>query len=425
MLLDLLNDDDKDMRAIALDQVRTEAQGNEATKRFAGVLRDMETDRQVGLLGALSERGDVAARTAVLDLLAATKDQSVRAAAIKALGSLGDPSDCRRLVRSLGYGTEAERTAARDSLVRLRGVSVPQAIVAEMQGASLPLRVSLIETLAERRALGTIPDLLGTAAQGHPHARTAAMVALGQLASPEHIPGLIQGVLRARGADRATAERALVSVCDRVTEGVDRAAPLLAAMSRLAPGDRIAMLPTLGRVGGPQALRVVEDAIDDPSSWPHAVGLRSLCNWPDASVAPQLIELAKTDRHPSHRHMALRALIRIAPLPDGRSDQEKLELLQTAMTMCTRDADRNYVLQRARAIRIVETLRFVVRYLDQPPHAKDACQTVVELAHHRNLRQPNKAEFDQALDKVIQTSQDATVVDRANRYKNNQTWVRQ
>jgi hypothetical protein len=49
---------------------------------------------------------------------------------------------------------------------------------------------------------------------------------------------------------------------------------------------------------------------------------------------------------------------------------------------------------------------------------------VVELAHHRGLREPNKAEFDQALDKVIQTSQDATVVDRAQRYKKGQTWVR-
>jgi len=49
---------------------------------------------------------------------------------------------------------------------------------------------------------------------------------------------------------------------------------------------------------------------------------------------------------------------------------------------------------------------------------------VVELAHHRDLREPNKAEFDRALDKVIQTSKDATVVDRANRYKKGQTWAR-
>ena len=115
---------------------------------------------------------------------------------------------------------------------------------------------------------------------------------------------------------------------------------------------------------------------------------------------------------------------RIAPLPDGRSDAQKLELLQKAWTLCTRDTERKLVLSRAQAIRIPETLRFVVPYMDQPSYAQEACKTVVELAHHRGLREPNKAEFDRALDKVIQTSKDATVVDRANRYKKDQTWVR-
>ena len=53
-----------------------------------------------------------------------------------------------------------------------------------------------------------------------------------------------------------------------------------------------------------------------------------------------------------------------------------------------------------------------------------ACETIVELAHHRELREPNKSEFDPALDKVIKLSTDAVVVDRANRYKKGETWAR-
>jgi len=53
-----------------------------------------------------------------------------------------------------------------------------------------------------------------------------------------------------------------------------------------------------------------------------------------------------------------------------------------------------------------------------------ACETIVELAHHREVREPNKAEFDEVLDRVMQISQDAVVKDRAQRYKNGQTWVR-
>ncbi len=92
--------------------------------------------------------------------------------------------------------------------------------------------------------------------------------------------------------------------------------------------------------------------------------------------------------------------------------------------MCKADDQRKLMLKRASAIRSVETLHFILPYLDQPAFAEQACESIVELAHHRGLREPNKAEFHQALDRVIATSKDAVVIDRANRYKRDQTWVR-
>jgi hypothetical protein len=255
--------------------------------------------------------------------------------------------------------------------------------------------------------------------------RAAAMTALAPLAGPEHISGLVQGVLRAEaGREREAAEKAVMFVCSRIADGAQRAEPLLAAMGTLKESDRRAILPTLGRVGGPAALKILEAAISDSDPELHEMGLRALCNWPDASIASRLTELAQQDEHPEHRTTSLRALIRIASLPDGRTDAEKLELLRTAMAVCTRDPERNLVLQRASAIRIPETLRFLTPYMDQPAYAPQAYQSVVELAHHRSLRESNKAEFDRALDKVIQSSGDATLIDRANRYKKGQTWVR-
>ena len=42
-----------------------------------------------------------------------------------------------------------------------------------------------------------------------------------------------------------------------------------------------------------------------------------------------------------------------------------------------------------------------------------------------HAREPNKAEFDRAPDRVIETSKDATVIDRAGYYKKGQTWAAQ
>jgi hypothetical protein len=252
--------------------------------------------------------------------------------------------------------------------------------------------------------------------------RTAAMTVLGQLAAPEDVPGMLNGLLKASpGPERDAAEKAVMFVCGRIPDVSKRANPLVTAWAALSTGDRISVLPTLGRVGGPAALKVVAEAIADKDPRRHAAGIAALCYWPDASVAAQLIELARTEQDANYRLLALRALIRVAALPDGRRDAQRLALLKTAMTMVTEDEDRNFVLKRAKAIRTLECLRFVVPYLDQPAFAQEACASVVELAHHRELREPNKAEFHKALDVVIRTSADPGVVDRAKRYKKGQT----
>ena len=94
------------------------------------------------------------------------------------------------------------------------------------------------------------------------------------------------------------------------------------------------------------------------------------------------------------------------------------------MMMCERDNERLLVLERARAVRIPETLRYVLRFMDEPDFTEAVCETIVELAHHRDLREANKEEFHAALDTVIAISKDPTNIDRAQRYKENKSWVR-
>jgi hypothetical protein len=213
-------------------------------------------------------------------------------------------------------------------------------------------------------------------------------------------------------------------VCGRIEDPRLRADPLLAAMRQFQAADQTALLPALGRIGGAAARKTIEAAIAAADPATHETGIVAICHWPDASIAPRIMELAQSDEHAACRTRALRALIRIAPLPDERSDGERLALLQEAMAMCTRDEERILALARARAIRTIETLRFVAPYMDQAAYAEAACETIVELAHHRGLREPHKAEFDAALDKVRETSKDPVVLERADRYKKGQTWAR-
>ena len=423
LIVELLRDKDKDVRALAFEQVRTQAKGEAATRKFAELLPTLQPETQTGMLSALAARGDRAAIPAVRKLLADSQETPVRVAAIAAIGFLGDQADVSVLIEHLAGGKDAEQKAARTSLIRIPGEAASTAIVAQMQRGPAAQCIALIDILTERHTGQS--QLLIAAVDDDPQIRTAAMIALGHIAGPEHIAAMVPGVLKAKpGSERAAAERAVAAVCHRIGESNDRAKPLLVTMDKLDAKDRIELMPTLGRVGGPTALASAEEAYRDADPAMHAAGLAALCNWPDGIVAARLLELARTEKHPEHRTLARRALIRIAPLDDTRSDERRLDLLRTLIPMCPDDVGKNQVLERAKAVRTIQTLRFIASYMDEPRFAQQACVTVVELAHHSGLREPHKEEFHAALDKVIATSKDATVIDRAQRYKRGQTWVR-
>lgn len=425
MVVNLLGDADADLRAVGLEQVRSEVKGTAATQAFVKLLPELTAEGQAGLIAALADRSDRSARPGILTILRDSKDPTVRVAAILAVGSLGEVDDVDRLVAILAEGTPAEQAAAKKSVTRLLGDGVAARIASHIGKGDSKVSVELIQILATRRALDTVGALLDAARGTDPAIRGAAMQALSELADTTSLPGMLAAVLKAEpGRERDAAERCTAKICEKVKDPNQRAETLLAEVHKHSAADQLALMPLLGRVGGDPALKVIEAAIADSDPKQHEMGIRALCLSPSAAVAPRLIELVRTDAHPHHQAMALAAVVRVAPYPDGRTDQQRLALLEQALAMSQTDDQRDAVVKRAGTIRCIESLRFLMPYTDQPRFAETACLSIVELAHHRGLRVPNKSEFSKALDKVIATSKDAVVIDRAKRYKAGQTWVR-
>ncbi len=424
MVLEFLRDSDRDIRGLALEQIRSELKGEAITRRFAEELPRLAPEAQVGLLGALANRGDKAARPAILALLQGDPRPEVRAAAIRALAFLGEAADAEVILPLLRAEAEEERMAARFALTRLPGEQVGSTILAAVDKANGDDAAELVRLLVERRDTNAVPRLLELAAGPDPLKRNAALAALGELAGPEQLVPMLRLVLALpAGRDREAAEKAVMFLCGRIPEE-RRDTTLTSALEGFSEADQRVLLPTLGRVGGKTAFAAIQAALRSRDSAWHEAGIRALANWPDGSVADLLIELAERDPHASHRTTCLRALIRVAPLAADRNNVQKLELLKTAMKLSTRDEERILALQRAQAIRDVATLRYLVTFLDQPAYAQAACESIVELAHHRELRDANKPEFESALNAVIRTGKDPIVVERAHRYKKGQTWVR-
>jgi HEAT repeat protein len=425
MIVDLATRDDAEFRAIGLDGIRHAAKGEAATRAFAALLDAQPADRQVTLIRALADRGDPAALPVIIGLLDHSPDSTVRTTAIAALGVLGSGSEVPLLLESLKAG-DPYRTAARHALAIVRGDDAVQGLRAAVTSGDATSRPVLIDLLGERRIRSALPDFAGLATDADAAVRQAAMRALGAMGGAAQVPALVAGVLAAApGAERQAAERSLVAVCTRNPGHAESARQFLALFQAAPQTDQETLLTALGAIGGAGALAIVDEMVANPAAARRRFGLEALVRWPDASVASRLLDLVGKARDPAERALLVGALIRIAPLPDNTLDDAgKLALVKQTMDLCTTDAERGRLLERASAIRTIETFRFVVPYLDQPALAASARKSVVALAHHRKLRDAHKAEFMAALDTVIATAQDPELVERATRYKEGKTWER-
>ena len=423
MILDLVGREDADFRALGLDGIRHGAQGEDATRRFVALLADRTPERQVELLRALADRGDPAAIPAVRELLTASRDPAVRTAAIGVLGATGGGAEVAVLSESL-TSPDPERAAAKRALIVLRGDDAVAHMI-NMAGTGEPaVRPLAIDILAERRARAAVPLCTTAATDPDAAVRQAAMRALGKLGGPDEVPSMVQGLLKASaGSERNEAEKALVTVCTE-NPGKSRAAEsFLAVFKAAGDADRESLLSPLGRIGGAGALAIVDELLADPAK--RDLGIKALSRWPDATVSDRLLELLAKAQDSAERDTLLGALIRIAPLPDNKlNDKQKLELVQKIMPLCQKDEERAKLVERANAIRTVETFRFVLPFLDDPKLIEPACKSVVELAHHQKLRDAHKDDFAKALDKVIATTKNPELAERATRYKEGKTWER-
>jgi len=384
--------------------------------KIAGDMAKLPPAAQVAVLAAIRIRGRSALAPAVL-AAARSRHESVRLAAAGALGTVGDVTALPTLVELAAEEGPAGQTA-RQSLEAISGPKIDEQVFAALRAEKDPVRrAAWIGVLQSRQPAGVVPVLLSEATEQGPIVAIRALAALGKLATPKDIPALVAIVLRTRkGPVHDASERAIQMVCLQIPDAAQRAQPVLAIYRAAAPADRLTVLALLGHIGGEEVRSLVHAALESEDPRVYEAGVRAISNWPNAGAAEELLHLAETAKSAKHRQWALRAFVRVVSQPGGASNAEKLAKLKHAVQLSTSDDERLWVIQRAEAVRAVETLRFLAPYMDQPAFSDRACRSIVELARHKELRDPNRQEFAAALRKVLSTSKDAIILERAKRY---------
>jgi len=380
-------------------------------------LADLPDDSKTVVLETLALREGVSRLP--LMLKAAQSDKlGLRVVGIRGLGALADESTLPFLIERLADGGEVTK-AAQEALCCLPRKTVSEELLALIEKRP-ELRAAAIEVLARMRCYEAIDPLVVLAADADPAVYEVALDGLRRIADPDDIdiPRLV-GLLRkvAPGLHRDAVEKTIMLVCEKLPAGEDRAGPVLAALAKVPQAEPPKYLPLLGRLGGAKALQLIEASLAQTDPEVKQTAVRALCNWPDATVAGKLWELASGSDDPGARRSALRAYVRVVTLESKRPEAETLRMLQQAMKQAQSAEDKQLVLVRAATVRTLETVDWVAGYLDDPELAQAACESIVELAHHRFLRHPNMDRFGPLLDKVSKLSRDPAIAERAKKYR--------
>jgi HEAT repeat protein len=404
-----LGSDDDFARNVAAGYIQDLPTGTDLTTLTAA-LPGLPEVGQVLALHAFAMRDDPVLLPTVLT--AAKKGaEPVRMAAIQCLGTLGDGATVPVLADAL-FASDARSGAARRSLALLHGRGVDEALIALMLAEEEPARKgALIAVLQDRGSTAAAAALVRILDSGEKRMRGVALRAMGSVGRPEHVPAMIRAMLDTEGRERKDAAKSIVDVCQRPGKGRDPAAPILSAFEAASDADKPGILPLAGHLGGKKTLAVIKTSLKSDAAGLRTAAADAICNWPNDDALPVLETLA-TDA--AHRPQAVQAYVRLA-VENRRGDKEKLAMLRKAMELAAEDKERKLVLKRAIQVRRVESLRFVVPYLDRPELAGEAGRAIVYFAGRREITGRHKDEMKAALDKTLATAKDKWVQGQAKR----------
>jgi HEAT repeat protein len=412
-ILNELKGGDPERQAVVIAAVR-DILGEEMTKALAKELPNLAPAAQVQLLSALGDRGDRAALPAVI---AATKsaDESVRIAALKALGQLGYSDSVMLLAQKAAATSGDEQKAARESLYRLRDPSVDKAIklmLLSVDGAIIEgiahgdprTKVELITSVGERNIKAGVQPLLETAQDPDRSVRAESLKVLKTIADKENLPVLIKLLLSLQGdSDRSEAEKTIAAVAHKIPDKNRQAEAVLAVLPSVKDiRNRCSLLSVLCKIADNTALPTLRAGLSSQDAKEQDAAIRALSDWPTAEPISDLLKVAESSANSVHRILALRGFVRLLGIESGRPAEETIEMYKKAMGLAPDVNEKKRVLSGLANTKSFAAMQMAASYLQDEALHQEAEFAVVKIAEAIYGSYPQESKEE--LMKIVQSS---------------------
>jgi len=362
----------------------TSIPGRDSTVALMDRFGSLPSTGQVRLLAALAEHGDATARPVVTQ---AAKSDSVivRAAALAALGKLGNENSVGLLAEAAASGQAMEQTAARQSLYGLAGPGIDSAIVAAIGSSAGKTKAELILAAGERGNMAAADALIQAARGPDPEVRRNALRALRNVAGSAQVPALIEMVETAEATDPRDAAQALAAALKRSPPPeMNQVVSAYRATAALAP--RLALIDAMGQVSSREALPLLRDGLRDSSPEIVRGAILALTGWADPAPLPDLLAAAKTNADPALQVLSLRGCLKLIAAPSERPIAESARLLAEVMALAKQPAEKKAVLALLPAYPCDQALRVAEDALGDPTVANEAQVSVERIKNSLKLR---------------------------------------
>ena len=394
-------------RAVAADCV-VELKKPEEIKIVASAIPELPVPGKIAAFVSLKDCRHPAVREAALASLDQPRTE-VRTTALAALIASGSAEDASTLADLASTAEDLRvRDAAFETLRLMTAGGTNEAMIALMNGAKTPNPV-VVKCALARRSPEFVPAFLKAAESSDAATRLEAFKALEIMATEKEAKSLADLLCKTTpGEEREAAGRAVWMSCQKIADPALRLAPLLAAMEKADAAGQCAILPWLARMGSERSLAAVHSAMQSENQAARDAGYRALTNWPDATVADELLDIAKTSQVESYRVSSLRAYARVVSLPNERPPQQTFEMLKSAMELATRTEDKELIISRLGSVRVPDALTLLLSLLDNEKLKESAVPAVFTLAKGLSQSHPDRAKA--ALERVQPMTKDAAIL---------------
>ena len=407
LVVKALTGNDEQLQLVALKLLR-EIKDIQLVKACLGQWDSLPALAQLAVLDAHVQFGTEALST--IRTSSKSPHQQVRVAAWRALADLSDVSMIPALASAAAKGEPAECDAARDTLTRIHGPSVREALLSYLKQAGITEKAEVLLATGKRSDTEAAPMLLQYAKAPQETVRLAALESLRRLAVGDALLPLLDLVITSKSAsDRNAVLKALVAVCQASPDKEQTSRQVITAMNRLPVSERRYVLPLLLELATDVALTEMLKSAQSSDAQLVRESIRLLTQWPNAAPAEKLFQITRANSDPSLCTLALRGAITVAGRePDSSA---RLVLIRQALSLATRTEEKKMALSQLGRIPLRESLEMSLQYLDDPELVNEAGFAAISIAE--SLADANPQLANKVATEVLAHCKMPTIVKRA------------